>query len=374
MKIFHIGRRVRRAGATVVISARTASRWLLHASSGARSTIAARIPRIARWLRHRYSTAVSRVRPAWRWLRQKAMAVASVLDEELRAIGPRRWRHIGAAAATVLTVVTLGLTWQPNDTWAGTVPSTAQAVGTCHVIETDVERISLSDVRPAVPCDQPHQAETAVVGELPRELRDSLTRMSPERRLMVTNDLCKEPVRAFVGAGPRDGLWSAKVLLRLPTENEWHNGLRQFRCEVTPLDQDQPARIVAIAESLKGILTKPTGATFRRCWTDLTTEVRCDQPHRSESVNSIAAVPDAHFAGAPAAFSTAQRDSFQAWARPVCEPTVSEFLGKAVQETPYRAEAHLTTDGHVLECGVALPDRQPMSTGSVGPASMEKNK
>lgn len=287
---------------------------------------------------------------------------------------PGEWRQLGAAAATVLVVATLALTWRPDDTWAGTVPSTAQTVGTCHAYDTEAELSSFSDVRPPVPCTRPHQTETVAVGELTGELRDSAERMSPEKRLMIVNDLCREPMRAHVGAGPRDEPWPLGVLLRLPTAGEWEAGQRQYRCELVPKIESSQARLPVIATSLRGILGTPAGAGYRRCWTENEAEVPCDQPHRSESVNAIAAVPAERFAGTPGELSAAQRAAFHAWADRECFATVSEFLGTAVSRTPYRPVARLTADGQVFECGVALPADWPMRVGSLARLGTEPTK
>jgi hypothetical protein len=290
------------------------------------------------------------------------------------ALEPREWRHVGAAAATMLTVMTLALVWQPADTWAGTVPSVAQSVGTCHAFDTHAELNSFSDVRPPVPCAQPHQTETIAVGELTGELADSHERMSPEKRLMIVNDLCREPMRAYTGAGPRDELWGVGAVLRLPTAAEWAEGERHYRCELMPKSGDDTADLPKVSRSLQGVLDTPAGAAYRRCWTDLDAAVPCDQPHRAESVSAIAAVPAERFAGPSSGFTSAQGAAFHAWADPVCESTVSEFLGMAVDRTPYRPVARLIGDGHVLECGVAFPTDVPMRAGSLARVGTEPAK
>jgi hypothetical protein len=323
---------------------------------------------------------VPRVRPReGRRLRVRlATAVGRATDQVqawVPALEPREWRHLGAAAATVLVVATLALTWRPDDTLAGAVPSTAQTVGTCHAYDTEAELGSFSDVRPPVPCTRPHQTETVANGELTGDLRDSAERMSPEKRLMIVNDLCREPMRAYVGAGPRDEPWRLGVLLRLPTAGEWAAGQRRYRCELVPKADSSPngsARLPSVATSLRSILDTPAGAAYRRCWTDDGVEVPCDQPHRSESVNAIAAVPADRFAGVPSELSAAQHKVFHAWADRECAATVSEFLGRPA--TSHRPVARLTADGQVFECGVAFPPDQPMRMGSLAPGKTEPTK
>jgi hypothetical protein len=126
--------------------------------------------------------------------------------------------------------------------------------------------------------------------------------------------------------------------------------------------------------SLRSILDTPAGAAYRRCWTDDGAEVACDQPHRSESVNAIAAVPAERFAGTPGELSAAQHTAFHAWADRECVATVSEFLGGAVSRTPYRPVARLTSDGRVFECGLAYPPGQSMRSGSLAPITTGPTK
>jgi hypothetical protein len=82
-------------------------------------------------------------------------------------------------------------------------------------------------------------------------------------------------------------------------------------------------------------------------------------------VNSVAAVPDEQFAGAATELAPAQWKNFEKWAGGVCAPTVSEFLGRSVQNTPYQAYGHLTADGRAVECSVGVAAGKPMSTGSL---------
>lgn len=346
---------------------------LRHVSAHTRSAIADRVRPAARRIHRAGSTVSARLahlaRPTIQDAHRVFLVAGHAAGRALRTATSPRWRHARAAVATVLTVATLSLTWQPNATWAGTVQTTDQAVGTCHAFETAAEQYSFSDVRPAVPCNQPHQSETAAVGELTGELADSKVRMTPEKRLMVVNDLCREPAREYIGAGPRDEVWGVDVMLRLPTEREWQRGVRRYRCELMPKSTTDSSRQLTVTDSMRDMFTEPTGATFRRCWTDLTTEVSCDKPHRSESVNSIAPVPAERFAGRPADLTAEQRAEFQRWAAPICGPTVSEFLEQPVATTPYSTEAHLTKDGRVIECSVALPDEQSLTSGSIAPNS-----
>jgi hypothetical protein len=289
-----------------------------------------------------------------------------VVARWIGAVGARRWRLVGATAATVLTAATLSLTWLPDDTWAGTVPSTAQVVGTCHAYDTEIEQESFSDVRPPVPCDRPHQAETVSVGRLTGDL-DTATRMTPEQRLILAGQLCPDSViRRYVGARPRDELYGVVGVVRLPTEREWAQGDREYRCELVTTDQDGPPRISALTMSLRNVLNTPLGAQVRHCWLDFTTSVSCDRPHRSESVWGIATTPQwiVDF-GSPTSFTIAQYQQFQQWAGQNCTDTVTQFLGRPVDRTLYHIDGHLSPDAKVLWCAVAVPDSQRPITGSI---------
>lgn len=328
------------------------------ATIASKAALVRRATRAIEWLRPRFFQAWSRCRAT------SATFVRTVRNSDARAK-----RNIGAAVATVLTVATLSLVWYPGDTWAGTVPSSAQSVGSCHVLQIRSEKLNFSDVRPPVPCTAPHQAETILTGELEGELAAADTRMSPERRLMVMPELCPESaVREYLGAGARDEAYGLGVLLRLPTAHEWEHGIRQYRCELVVEDPEDPLRIPTITGSLRDIMTTPESSRFRRCWTGFVEETTCDRPHRSESVSSIANAPDWVTAfGPPEQFTAEQYRQFQRWASKTCDATVKEFLGAPVQRTRYHARGHLTPDAGVLRCSVASPADQAPTTGSLAP-------
>jgi hypothetical protein len=274
-------------------------------------------------------------------------------------------RVTGTVAGSVLTVVVLAQTWHVDDSWAGAVPTTEQPVGSCHAFRTDSERHALSDVAPTVPCDRTHQTETVAVRELDGPFAARGERLSPEERLRFNNELCGDlDVRGYLGAGPRDDYRFVGVVLRLPTEDEWRRGVRSYRCELTAEDED-PKNPPTVSETLRDILARPSGDRFRRCWADADVQVRCAEPHRSESVNATAPLPPDRRTGPANGLSDEQRAALDAVAAPLCEPFVSEFLGRAVGDTPYRPVAHPTEDGRAVECGVGLPPDQPPATGSL---------
>ncbi len=280
-----------------------------------------------------------------------------------RAVPHRR--VFGAAAGSVLTLVVLAQTWNVDDTWTGAVPSVEHRVGGCHAFRTNGERYALSDVSPTVPCDRTHQTETIAVREVTGPFAARGDRLSPEERLRFNNELCGDlDVRGYLGAGARDDYRFVGVVLRLPTEDEWRRGVRSYRCELTAEEED-PNNLPRADESFRDILTRPSGDRFRRCWTDAGVSVRCTEPHRSESVNATVPLPPGQYAGPANGLSTEQRAALDTAAAPLCEPLVSEFLGRAVGETPYLPVAHPTEDGRAVECGVGLPLDHPAATGSL---------
>ena len=277
----------------------------------------------------------------------------------------RHRRAIGTAAGSVLTLVVLAQTWNTDDPRAGAVPTMEHPVGSCHAFRTDSERYALSDVSPAVPCDRPHQTETVAVRELTGAFAARGERLSPEERLRFTNELCGDlDVRGYLRAGARDDYWFVGVVLRLPTEGEWRRGVRSYRCELTADDED-PKNLPRANESLRDILARPSGDRFRRCWADADVQVRCTQPHRSESVYATVPLPPDRYTGPANGLSDEQRAALNAVAAPLCEPFVSEFLGRAAGDTPYRPVAHPTADGRAVECGVGPPPDHPPATGSL---------
>jgi hypothetical protein len=271
---------------------------------------------------------------------------------------------IGAVGGSVLTLVVLAQTWHADDRWTGAVPTAEHVVGSCHAFRTDTERYALSDVSPTVPCDRPHQTEVVAVRELTGLFAARGERLSPEERLRFNNELCDDlDVRGYLGAGPRDDYRFVDVVLRLPTEDEWRRGVRSYRCELTAEDED-PANLPEANESLRDVLTRPSGDRFRRCWSDMDALVPCTRPHRSESVNATVPLPPDRFAGQAPDLTEQQRAAVAAVAAPLCEPFVSEFLDRPLGATPYRPVVHPTEDGHAVECGVGLPGQSSV-TGSL---------
>lgn len=277
----------------------------------------------------------------------------------------RHRRAIGTAAGSVLTLVVLAQTWNVDDTWVDAVPSVEHLIGSCHAFRTDSERYALSDVGPTVQCDRTHQTETVAVRELTGPFAVRGERLSPEERLRFNNELCGDlDVRGYLGAGPRDDYRFVGVVLRLPTEDEWRRGIRSYRCELTAEDEDQK-NPPTMDETLHDILARPSGDRFRRCWADADVQVRCTQPHRSESVNATVPLPPDQYTGPVSGLSDERRVALNAVAAPLCEPFVSEFLGRAAGDTLYRPVAHPTEDGRAVECGVGLPSDHPPVTGSL---------
>lgn len=282
-----------------------------------------------------------------------------------------RRRLIGAVSGTLVAAAPLLMVWDVEDTWSNAVASAEQVVGSCHAFATVSEWHALSDVRPSVPCEGPHQTEVVAVRELTGPFAARPTRMSAEERLRYVNELCGNlDVRGYLGAGARDDYGYISVVLRLPTDLEWRRGVRHYRCELVA-DPEVSGGLPVSNESLRDVLSRPSGDRFRRCWTDNDVPVRCSVPHRSESVNKIVSVPLDRFLGPATAMDEQHRKIFDDWARPLCEAAVGEFLGRAARHSPYHAVAHLAEDGRSFACAVGLPTGEPQRSGTIARRPLE---
>lgn len=174
-------------------------------------------------------------------------------------------------------------------------------VGECRgLISREIIRAS-SDVRPPLPCDQPHGSETVFVGELPpavaslsHRAADELTNDSETLRPLL--DRCDEEYERYVGVS-RIGPDSVRVsnLSRaffIPSADDWAQGARWLRCDaVTEPLNGQPNR--ETTERLRGILNQdPLPPAWRACYRDVTPPPQlrfdfftsCDQPHAGEAL------------------------------------------------------------------------------------------
>ncbi|MEU6644349.1 septum formation family protein [Saccharomonospora sp. NPDC046836] len=254
--------------------------------------------------------------------------------------------RIIALAGAILAIWGTVVAWDIQDPYEGAVRSDSQQVGTCHEFQTEFEASSLSDVAPPVPCDQPHQTETYLVGELPEDAGTvDGERPGREATVALTRELCDgSQLAAYLGAEYYDEHWFVAAWPRVPTPQEWARGERMYRCDVSPSAEGQ---LPTMAQSMKDILRTRAGDDFRRCFDAVGVAVPCSREHVAESVRSWVPIPgDVDPAAIP-----------QEWAERSCTPIVSEFLGRDVRRTDYRIQAVAYPDvtPAVAQCRLLVP-------------------
>ncbi|GLX95994.1 septum formation family protein [Herbidospora sp. NBRC 101105] len=166
---------------------------------------------------------------------------------------------------------------------ATTHPSAAMPVGSCHVMSQPEELYALSDVRPPVPCTQPHQTETYLVTRLSGPMADTPIRPPHELLVpMVTAGCDYRPIRPYLAAGPHDAQWGVSVWGKVPTPDEWAAGDRTLRCDLL-VPTTHPNGGPVLTAPLRGIMNRPESAAIRRCNLD-GRDVQCSLPHEWEWV------------------------------------------------------------------------------------------
>lgn len=189
--------------------------------------------------------------------------------------------HIGGAGAVVVVVIlaTLSAFARQDRPLLSTVGSVA---GTCHLDQDPFEFATLSDTSPAVPCDQPHQTETAFQLQVGGPLARRATRPNPELLEAAYSAACNDygRIRSFLGARSPDVYWGVEIIARFPTLEEWANGVRTLDCAVYNNTPTGPS----LTEDLAGILTRRDSAAFRLCRLG-SALVTCNRPHDAEATS-----------------------------------------------------------------------------------------
>ncbi|MEV6925285.1 septum formation family protein [Dactylosporangium sp. NPDC051485] len=113
-----------------------------------------------------------------------------------------------------------------------------------------------------VPCDGPHQVETAAVGQLPPDLAKAPKR--PERdQFAPVYPACEQAVAQYLGADWQSG--RLYLYLKPPTYAQWLGGLRTYHCDVVAIGPDH-SRIVRFDKPFKGAAA-PGGPLAAGCFT-----------------------------------------------------------------------------------------------------------
>lgn len=203
-----------------------------------------------------------------------------------------------AAAALVMTTSVAGCASPgPLD---GSVPTAFMRSGSCHRLSEPAELYTPSDVAPPVPCASPHQSETLALVKLP----DTVARLPerPERAPVVAAGACVahdyRHLREYLGADDLDRQWGVDVWLKVPTRQEWSQGLRVGRCDVV-LGHAARGALPTISHRLRGALRRVDSALIRHCRDELD-EVTCDRPHTAEEVGGWTGLIGTGYPGARA--------------------------------------------------------------------------
>ncbi len=179
------------------------------------------------------------------------------------------------------------------------LPSVPPEVGQCRGLVTREIIGAPSDVRPPVPCDQPHGSETAFVTDLPPEVAGLSHREATALALDATGlrsvlEACDVAYEEYIGVTRilPDAVVEGNLIRAffLPSFEDWAKGARWLRCDaVTEPVNGEVTR--GITESLRGILDRdPLPPSWRSCYRDVSPPPRlsfgflasCDQPHAAE--------------------------------------------------------------------------------------------
>jgi hypothetical protein len=161
------------------------------------------------------------------------------------------------------------------------------AVGMCY--DARLTMYSMwADGAAAVPCSQPHRAETFHVGTIDGavEVRQRTQRMS---ELFA---ICAAKAKEFLGANWYDG--RIDLLVTVPRQDAWKAGVRTYSCEAAEIDSIGSDIAIQRASSLRGALA--AGLLLLKCH-DRPNKPKdgplvpaaCDQPHDGEYVGAVEA-------------------------------------------------------------------------------------
>lgn len=272
----------------------------------------------------------------------------------------RSWAKHAAGATAVVAAVALATSSafarnQPPPSALSTIGSVA---GTCHRDPDPQEFVTLSDTSPAVPCDSPHQTETAFQLTLMGELARQPSRPNPELLTPTYANECTNyyRIRHFLGARGPDVYWGLNTIARFPTPEEWAHGARVMDCDLYRLTKNGPSLNVELA----GILARKDSAAFRLCRLG-SMRVTCDQPHDAEATSPNVILPAGRWPGAASEAAEGGR---------ACIPVVDAYLqgsiesmpGLAISATPLTAAQWASGDRSV-DCWISMSG--PPRTGTV---------
>jgi hypothetical protein len=159
------------------------------------------------------------------------------------------------------------------------------AVGTCY--DARLAQYSMwADGTAAVPCTQPHRAETFHVGTI-----DDAVEVKPRtQRMSDLFSTCAAKAKEFLGGNWYDG--RIDLLVTVPRQVAWQAGVRVYSCEAAEIDSIGSDIPIQRASSLRGVLA--AGSLALRChdWLNKPKDgplipAACDQPHDGEYVGAV---------------------------------------------------------------------------------------
>jgi hypothetical protein len=277
------------------------------------------------------------------------------------AVELRRVTRVAALLGGVPVTISMVLgAWLIHDPYRDAVPTSVQNVGTCHRFASVEEYYNTADLRPPVPCTEPHQTETMSVGTLTGPLAQRGDRPGLEALNLMRNGLCQDEtaIRKYLGAAPRDEHGFLQIVVRFPAPGEWRAGLRRYRCELMATEPVNGAAPV-LTEPLRNAFRRPYGGWFRRCAAGAR-PVPCARSHDAEFVNAWLPVPS--------------DVDMEVRAATACAPYVVEYLGRPVPGE-YRVSATPVAGKPAPTAACQLVDASGASwTGARAGTAAESNR
>lgn len=166
--------------------------------------------------------------------------------------------------------------------------TTAPDVGACRMLTSDDVAQPTNDTE-AVPCDQPHTAQTFVVDSLPQHFDDAA--YDDRKVAAYVYQICTHEFIDFTGA---DESLSMRTILSWawfsPSRSAWNAGARWYRCDVVG-GGDHVRRFVDLPRTAKGLLLGRPDDDWMVCAQGAavngSVKVPCSQKHDWRAVTTI---------------------------------------------------------------------------------------
>ena len=207
---------------------------------------------------------------------------------------PTRLTSLAAATLLALSACTAAGEADPGATPEEGAPATTAVVaeppapGACRLIAPADIAAASNDSEP-VPCTQPHNAETFVVGAFRGAIAEA--EYDDERLGAEVYERCSRDYMRFTGANESLALRSVlSWAWWRPTEEEWEAGARWYRCDVVG-GTDRSTELVQLPRTAKGLLLGIPADRWMACvdGADVSAvpPVPCSEPHQWRAVTTI---------------------------------------------------------------------------------------